>query len=391
MKVLHVVPGLSLRTGGPPAQIVDSALALREYGIETTVFSTDLPGPAGAAHSGETAELPPGADRLPVCLFPARPPYRLAYSPALGRALAAAVPEHDVVHIHSLFLFPQFAAYRAARAARVPYIVSQHGALDAYMRRRGRLRKWAFDVLWQRRMLERATALHVMSEGEAATIADVAPGVPRVVVPFGLDLGQYDSAPPAAEFRKRYLGNGDAPLVVNVGRLAEKKGLDVLVRAFGHVVRRVPDARLALVGPDDENLMGPLQGIAEAEGVASQVVFTGLLTGRDKLAALAAADVWALPSRSEAFPMAVLEALAMGCPAVITPAVNNAADVEAAGAALVVEPEPAPFGGALAELLADPERRAALRGRARAFVEDFDLPKVAPQWAAAYARVSGRG
>jgi glycosyltransferase involved in cell wall biosynthesis len=230
-----------------------------------------------------------------------------------------------------------------------------------------------------------------MSDGEAATIADVAPDVPRVVVPFGLDLGRYVSAPPAAEFRQRYLGNEDAPLVVNVGRLAEKKGLDVLVRAFGRVVRHVPDARLALVGPDDENLMGPLQAIAEAEGVASHVVFTGLLTGRDKLAALAAADVWALPSRSEAFPMAVLEALAMGCPAVITPAVNNAADVEAAGAALVVEPEPEPFGGALAELLTDPDRRAALRERARAFAENYDLPKVAPQWAATYARVSGRG
>lgn len=363
------------------------ARVLGRSGVESPVYTTTLPGPAqaGAARAIALDDLPAGANGAAIRFFPVRRPYRLAYSPALDRALAEDAGDHDLVHIHSLFLHPQLAAYRRARANGVPYIVSQHGALDSWLRTRGRARKWLMDRLWQRRMLEGASALHVASEGEASTIADVAPAVRRLVVPFGIDAGEYASLPPPDEFRRRYVAPVDAPVVLNLGRIAAKKGLDVLVRALARASKRAPDAVLVLAGPDDEGLRRPLADLAEREGVGSRVVFPGLLRGRARLEALAAADVWALPSHTEAFPMAVLEALAAGRPAVVTPAVNNAGELLEAEAALVRQPTPEAFADAIVSLLSDRSAAARLGTRGRAFAARYDWEALAPRWVEAYA------
>ena len=102
MKVLNVIPNLASRNGGPAVTVVESALALRDLGVEASVFGTDLSESANAPNHGRVAasDLPSGADALDVRLFPARWPYRLAFSPALHRALVEQAGEYDVVHIH---------------------------------------------------------------------------------------------------------------------------------------------------------------------------------------------------------------------------------------------------------------------------------------------------
>ena len=323
MRVLHVIPNLAARTGGPPVAVIESARALSRIGVESTIFATDMAEAASArSHSRASIDdLPDGANALDMRLFPARWPRRLAFSPALSRALADEAPRCDVVHIHSLFLFPQFAAYRAARRARVPYVVSPRGSLDPHLRRRSRAVKAIGDALWQRSMLEDAAALHATSDEEARLLDDVAPAVPRAVVPNGIRCAEFESLPPASEFRERHLAGASGPVVMFLGRLSHKKGLDVLVRAFALVRREVPDAQLAIVGPDDEGLTPALRAVAAREGVADAVTFTGMLRGRDKLAALAAAGVWALPSHTENFGIAVAEALAAGRAVVVAPGV----------------------------------------------------------------------
>jgi glycosyltransferase involved in cell wall biosynthesis len=378
LKIAHVIPSLARSTGGPSVMVVDVARAVRSYGADVTVYATSQAGPArtAGARRATQGDLPAGIDALDVRLYPVRPPYRLAFSPALYQALGSEIASYDVVHIHSLFLFPQFAAYRQALRADVPYVVSQHGALDDYLRKRGRLRKWLTDAVWQRSMLEHAAGLHVGSAGEAAVIADIAPSVPRVTAPFGIHFREFEKLPPGSVFRERFGIEGNAPLVVNVGRITEKKGLDILVRATALVRRRIENVRLALVGPDDEALGDSLQTLAEKEGIGGDIVFTGMLRGEDRLSALAAADAWALPSHTEAFPMAVLEALAAGAPSVITPAVNNARDIEAAGAAVLCEPDPEAVADGLLSILSDQSRAAELSRRARSFARRFDWQQI---------------
>lgn len=393
MKVLHVVPGLASRTGGPAVSVVESSVALRLCGVEATIMTTDL---ADAPFSPSrrrirASELPAGAESLDVRLFATRWPYRLRYAPTLLGELRRQASRFDVVHIHSLFLFPQFAAFREAVRQGVPYIVSPRGALDPYLRRRGRLRKAVTDALWQRRMLERASALHLTSREEARLTADVAPSVRRVVVPNGIRWADYQELPGRAEFRDRRLGGYDGPIVLNLGRISHKKGLDVLIRAFARVRGRVGECRLVIAGPDDEGLSPRLAALADDEGVGSQVTWTGMLHGRDKLAALAAADVWALSSHTENFGVAVVEALAAGLPTVVSPAVNIAPELAAAGAASVCPLEPGAFADGIAALLEDEARRAALGERARAFARRYDWSETAPLLSAMYREVADRG
>ena len=389
MRVLHVIPSLASRTGGPAASVVESSLALQRCGVDVTIFATDM-AEAASSRTHERAtqdDLPAGARDLNVRLFPARWPYRLAYSPAMRRALDIDVQRYDVVHVHSLFLYPQYAAYRSAYAAHVPYVVSPRGALDPFLRQRGRVVKAAADVLWQRSMLCGAAALHVTSDEEARLTADVAPGVPRHVVSNGIRWDEYQSLGSGAGFRSRYLGGSNDPLVMYLGRISHKKGLDVLIRAFAIVLRDVSPARLAIVGPDDEGLAPRLVELARAEGVGERVVFTGMVRGDDKLDALAAADVWALPSHSENFGNAVAEALAAGVASVISPGVNIAPEIGAAGAAVVAPLSVEAFAREISAQLRDDAGRAALGERARAFARRYDWDVVGPRLAAMYESI----
>ena len=392
MRVAHVIPGLATRTGGPAESVVQSALAVRDHGVDATVFTTDLAGPASAPGERPVSadELPEGTSELDVRLCPIRTPARLAFSPALFRELSSRLRDYDVVHIHSLFLFPQLAGYLHARRAPVPYLVSPCGALDPYLRSRNRLLKRAVDTLWQRRMLEGARALHYKTEEEARLVADLGLSPPPVIVPNGIRWADFASLPPRDEFRSGQLGNGAAPVVLTLGRLSHKKGLDQLIRAFALVRRMVADSRLVIAGPDDEGLAPGLAALARRLGVGDAVTFTGMLRGRAKRAALAAADVWALPSHTENFGLAVVEALAAGRATVISPAVNVAPDVVAAGAGIVAPAEPEAFAAEIASLLQDDHRREELGARAREFARRYDWSAVAPRWAEMYAQVAAQ-
>lgn len=389
LRVLQVIPTLGVLSGGPVVAVVESARALGDRGVETTVVATDLALPAWTKgqRPATPADLPAGAEAVKVVLARAGRPYRLAYSPTLLRDLRERAHGQDVVHIHSLYLFPQFAAGLAARAAGTPYIVSPRGALDPWLRRRGRLRKRAMDVVWQRRLLERAALLHVTTEDEARLIRDVAPDVPRRVVPNGIFWSRFQNLPDSDEFRRRYLEGHTGRAVLSLGRLTAKKGLDILVEAFGRIASRFPDTVLVLAGPDDGESPALRRQAAEL-GIAERVFFTGMLLGEDKLAALEAADVWALPSHTENFGIAVVEAMAAGVAVVVSPAVNLSPDIAASNAGLVVPAEPGAFAAEISELLDDAERRRALGESGRLFSRAYDWSEVAARLEDMYRSVA---
>jgi glycosyltransferase involved in cell wall biosynthesis len=381
MRVLHVIPSVAARTGGPAVTAVELARVAGDQGIESAVYSTNLGFPA---QSGNPTEIEPdevvsGMHDVSVRLFPVQRPYRLAYSRALRRALAEDLEDYDVVHIHSLYLYPQYAAAKEARRHGVPYVVCVHGALDPWLRRRGRVRKWLTDFTWQRRMLRRAAAVHFTLEEEARLAPRVAPRRRTVILPNGVRWQDFQSLPDPSEFRERFLDGRTGPVVLFLGRLTKKKGLDLLIRSFAIAARRHPDALLVIAGPDDEKLRPGLEALAEKAGVGDRVVFTGLLLGEDKLGALAATEVWALSSHTEAFTIAVIEALAAGLPVLVSPAVNLAGAIERAAAGMVSETAPDKFGGALAYLLGSEGVRSRLGENARQFARAYDWDALAPR------------
>lgn len=382
VNVLSVMASAATRTGGPPAFVGGSALELARLGHTMRVISADLAlAPAGVLQiqrRTRTTELHPRLADVEGGVFPARFPRRLAFSPSLYRAARRLVPISDLVHIHNLWQFPQYAAYRAAIDAGVPYIVSPHGGLDPYVREHGRSRKRLTTRLWQEDMFNRAALIHVTTAAEQEHVSDVAPHVPRAVVPCGVYVRDFENLPPREVFRRRWLGGYDGAVILFLGRLTYKKGLDRLVRAFAQA-RREHDCRLVIVGPDDEKLTPGLRRLAAELGVAEDLALTGPLYDDDRLAALAGADAWALSSHAENFGIAVIEAMAAGLPVVISPAVNLADDVAAAEAGIVASLEPEAFARGLLEVLTDDSRRMALQAAGRSFAARYDWDLLGPQ------------
>jgi glycosyltransferase involved in cell wall biosynthesis len=363
MRLLHVVPSYlpAWRHGGPIRAVHGLCAALVRRGHDVTVVTTDIDVPAYLPRSAAV-----DLDGVRVIYSPLSWPRRLYRSPALGRAAAEHVRRQDVVHLHSMFLWPTAVAARIARRAGVPYVLAPRGMLvRELVRRRGQLRKTLWLRLVERKTLAGAAALHATTALEAEEARRFGFALPPIeVVPNGVEDEPDDptvplAGPVAAALRRQ-------PLVLFLGRLSWKKGLEPLVASLAHV----PEATLAIAGGDDEGIRPRLETLAGEMGVGDRVVFTGPVGGVERIALLHRSAVLALTSCSENFGNSVLEAMAAGTAVLVTPGVGLAEEVRRSGAGLVADGQPAALGGALREILASDERRAAMGRAGRAAVAE---------------------
>jgi glycosyltransferase involved in cell wall biosynthesis len=384
VKILHVIGDLAPVSGGPAKACFEMARAVARRGHRLAIYTTDFGQPVGAVPPGGAPLL---RDGVTLRHFPLQPPRIWLASWPLRRALVADVAAYDLVHVHSLYLFHDWAAAAACRRAGVPYILRPHGALDPYIHRRHRAKKALFDRWFQDRMLARAAAIHYTAAEEMRLAAPFVHGAPGFVVPNGLELADYAALPPRGSFRRRHPGLGEAPIVLFLGRLNFKKGLDLLAAAFGRLGDRAGEACLVIAGPDG-GFRRETEVFVDQAGIRDRTLFTGLLQGADKLAALTDADLFVLPSYSENFGIAVVEAMACGLPVVISDQVNIWREIEGDGAGLVTPCEAGAVADAIARLIADPElrRRMGAAGRA-AVAQRYSWDKVAEQLEAAYVRI----
>jgi glycosyltransferase involved in cell wall biosynthesis len=385
MKILHVIANLAPRYGGPSQACWEMARAVARLGHEVSIYTTNQDGPG---------ELPVPVDRpvwregVEIRYFPIQTPRFWGTSLPLARALRRQIPAFDLVHLHSLYLFHNLVTGHWCRRYQVPYIVRPHGTLDPYIYRRHRGRKLLMELLFERRNLRGAAALHFTTAEEQELAAPHTCGTPGLVVPLGLNWEEYEVMPEPWQFRARYPEIGDQPLILFFGRINFKKGLDILARAFGEVARMRADARLVIAGPDNEGWGERVRAWLAAAGVLDRTTFTGMLLGPEKLAVLKDADLFVLPSYSENFGLAVIEALAAGLPVIISDKVNIWREVESAGAGAVIPCDPQALANAILELLSQPEAAAHMGRQGRSLVQArFTWPGVARSLAEAYARI----
>jgi glycosyltransferase involved in cell wall biosynthesis len=415
MRLLHVVPTYlpAWRHGGTIWAVHGLCKALAARGHEVTVCTTDV---HGSTTLDVPREAPVAIEGVTVWYFPVVRPRRLYHSPAMEAALArdwtppapagaAGAAERlpqglaafDLLHLHSVFLSPTAKAARAAERAGVPYLVAPRGMLvGELLRRRGWLRKWLRIWLVERRTLARAAGLHVTSELEEEEIARLGAHLrlrlpPVHVVVNGVEEEPWtpdreaELAPAVRDVLAR------RPLLLFLGRLSWKKGLDRLLAALVEV----PRATLAVAGYDEEGWRARLELQAKDLGIDHRVVQLGPVQGADKAGLLHLADALVLPSFSENFGNVVLEAMAAGLPVVVTPQVGLAGVVQQHRAGVVTESDPPLLAAALRDLLADVEGRQAMGLRGRAAAAQFGWGSVAERMEEVYgevlaARRSGR-
>lgn len=336
MKVLQVIPSLSPSQGGPSKALPEMAHALVRAGVNVDVATTDDNG-TGLRLSGICLGVPVlHADGYRVFYFPKQTEFYKVSMPLL-RWLCRHAHEYDVIHIHTVFSFTTLAAAFASRLARVPYIVRPLGVLNSWgMKNRRRWVKALSLALFDKPALNRAVAIHYTSDQEAAEAEKLGLIPPPVVLPLGMDLTSFDSLPPREALANEWSQAEGKEVILFLSRLDEKKGLQVLLEAFTKVHRERPDALLMVAGDGAKVFQQLLLNQSRRLGLESFVIWVGHLSGSRKLAALAGAVLFVLPSRSENFGIALLEAMASGLACVTTPGVALACNADCIDAVIRV-------------------------------------------------------
>jgi glycosyltransferase involved in cell wall biosynthesis len=385
VRILHVIPGIALTSGGP-RNLIGLVECLTRHGVDTTLLTTNL-GATTTANTLTGSGDSRGATHDVHNIWTVGGRYGLA--PSMAWTLYRTIGTYDLVHIHWLYNFSCIAAARAALTSGVPYIIQPHGSLDPHFRKKNQLVKQVYMATVGWPLLRKAAAV-VFDTPEEGQLASYAPRRPEWTLPTGLAPEDFDPLPPRGTFRAAFPAV-TGPFLLFVGRLSQQKGLDLLLAAFERLTHAHPDLRLVAVGPDFRGYEAQVRQMAAQLGVADRVVFTGVVSHQLKLAAFVDAELFVLPSYAENFGTVIIEALMCGLPVVISDGVNTHRELESAGIATVVRRSVDSVVMGVESVLGDASARSRVAAAGPAFVNtrytwDAIVPDVIARYEAVIAR-----
>ena len=382
LRVLHVIPSVSASSGGPSKAIAQMEMALTALGVEVVTATTDDDGKGRRLDAAARAEtLPVGASRL---YFPKQTDAYKVSLPLL-RWLRANIKRFDLVHLHSLFSFAPVAAAWIARSAGVPYIIRPLGVLNRYGMEQRRSRFKAISMrLVEGHLLRDAAAVHFTAEQERIEAEVLGVYMRARIVPLGIDPAPVGDA---GAFLAAFPGLG-APRLLFLSRVDRKKNIEALLGALARSRKRFPGLSLAVCGDGDAAYVVELKALADTLGVGDAVAWTGHVSGALKASAFAAADLFVLPSYSENFGIAAVEALCAGLPCVLGEGVAVSARIAEAQAGLAVAPTAEAVSAAIESLLDDPGKMDRAGNNALALAaSDYSLAAMGKALLAMYEDV----
>jgi glycosyltransferase involved in cell wall biosynthesis len=336
LRVLMVTPRSPLLQGGVERHVMEVSKRVAAAGVEVEVLCSDPGGPPTRTERRDGVEI------RSVRAYPAERDWCLAPRlwPEMKRASA------DLVHVQSYHTLVAPLAMLRALVLRVPYVVTFHGGGHS-LSHRNDARRLQRRLL--RPLLRRAAKLVAVARFEIEEYGAEL-GLPAdrfVLIPNGTDLS-FSAAKGDAD--RRHEG---PPTIATIGRLEHYKGHHLVIAAFPELLRRLPDARLLVVGK------GPyepeLRAQAESLGVADRVEFTSTPPDRPEAMAelLREVPVVVLMSNFETHPLVALEAAAAGCRLVVADA-SGLGELAAEGLArpVALDIAPADLADVVAEELA---------------------------------------
>lgn len=399
MKILHITSSYwpAFEMGGPIESVHQLNKWLVKKGAEVTVYTTNA---CLKNRKDIVLKKENNLDRVRIFYFPYYGYIHFTFSPALFWLLKKNIKNFDLIHITGVWNFPVFAAAFWARIYKKPYIISPRGSLmKEPLEKKSPLKKKIFLKFFIKKYLQNATAIHFTAEAEKEEY--VKAGLPlkkAIVIPNGLDLNSIFRHPTSPNygniqmsdvqklsFKEKFNIDKNKKIILFLSRLSWKKGLDTLIPAFAEVVKKESKVVLVIIGGDDEGYKKNVEFLISNFKLKDKIIFTGMLTGDDKIAAYRESNVFVLPSYSENFGMAVVEAMVAKLPVVITKGVGISVEVEAAGAGLVVEKEVNQVSEAILKILNNPDLAKKMAKIARKLVEsEFSSEKVAEKFIKEY-------
>ena len=395
MKILHIVPSYipAYRYGGPIESVHNLNATLVKNGVEVTVYTTNID---GSNDLDASIGAPVIKDGVKIFYFKSSFPRAWFYSRDLRKALAQSGQQFDIFHITSTFLAASTLGAYYAKKFKKPYIISPRGNLMLSPLGKKNLKKSIYNWLIEKKNLRDADAIHFTTPVEKEEyIKGGFPLKKGIILPNIIRLDEFIGGNKICDFRKKFGLPDDKKIILYLGRLNWIKGLDTLIPAFAEVVKKEPNAVLVLAGPDENNYILNLKSQIPAWPagrsnlkIDDKIIFTGMLTGDDKIAAYRESDIFVLPSYSESFGMAAVEAMFCGLPVVVTKGVGVSLYIERAGAGIVIEKNEKQLSEAISKILKNPELGRKMGEAGKKLVEtEFSSQKIAKKWIKEYNEI----
>jgi len=391
MRILQVVPYFppAYAFGGPVKVVYEISRELVKMGNQVAVYTSDAKDLWTRINESSFAEL----DGIQVyymknlSMFSVKKS-KLFITPEIVPRIEKEGRTFDIIHLHEYRTFQNVIVARYAKNHNIPYVLQAHGSLPRIASKQGL--KWIYDVFFGFTLIKNASKIIALTTSEAQQYREM--GVPKAkieIIPNGIDLSKYAELPAKGTFRRKFNLNDTEKLVLYIGRINEIKGIDVLVRAFANLVKKLDRVKLVVVGADDGYLR-ELKALIKALKVEDKVIITGPLYNEDKLAAYLDSDLLVLPSRYETFPNVVLEAFACSKP-VVASNVESIPDIVLDGqTGLIFQTcNPEELAEKILYVFAHPKEAKEMGYRARKLVEEnFSSVKVVCSMEKLYRQVS---
>ncbi len=327
MNHLHFTQSLeALNGGGLGSSTVTLHREMKSGGLGSVLCAT---------HGGSPQRLAEGAFE-----FHRIKPDFLYFSPTLRREALRLVRDADVIHGHGLYVGTNFIFGREARRQCKPLVYHVHGMFEPYILGRSRWKKRIVHLLFENANFRQVRFWRALTAKEADQIRTCGITQPIVVAPNAINLTAFEKPPTPPDSIRTPLAphlRKTARRMLFLGRLHPKKGLKLLLAAWNRL-REQNDWQLVIAGPEEPGHLAEIQALTKSLSLSERIVFTGPVVGESKVSLLHSADLFVLPSHSEGFPMAILEALACEVPVVATHACNFP-DISSAQAGWLCESE----------------------------------------------------
>ncbi len=335
LKILQIVPSVSLVYGGPSQMVLGLSQALAQEEIEVTLITTNSNGDTGQAPLDVPLATEIEQDGYKIIYFPCSPFRRYKFSLPLLQWLGKNAKNYDLAHIHALFSPVSTAAATICRNQKLPYIMRPLGTLDPADLQKKKLLKKIYGLLLEKPNLAGASAIHFTSQEEAKVSERYGTNTPDLVIPLGVNLP--DELPSLGKMRQELNITSDTPIILFMSRIDPKKGLDLLIPALQTLQQEDINFHFVLAGnnPQDPNYETRIIEKIKLSVLNSITTITGFVTGENKLSLLQDAAIFVLPSYYENFGIAVAEAMAIGTPVVISDQVHIWQEIQSADAGWV--------------------------------------------------------
>ena len=328
MKLLRIISSIAPKSGGPAEGIRQITPVLEKYGVKTTIITLDPP------QSSWLKSFPGNV----ISLGPAYSNYYFKIN--LHKQIREIAKKNDFIIIEGLWQYHSLATWRALKTHKIPYYIYSHGMLDPWFKYKYPLKHIKKSIYWlffESHVINDSKGILFTTTQECNLAKNTFnPYKPKeYIVGYGTAKPKGNKNDQIISFIDKFPKLKNKRLILFLGRIHQKKGIDLLINAFSRIESKDKKLHLVIAGPSEKKYKNSLIKLIKDLGLVEKVTWTGMLSGDLKFGAIYSAELFSLPSHQENFGVAVTEALSCGVPVAISTEVNISSQIKKYKAGIV--------------------------------------------------------